>query len=198
MLSSFVKGFGTMASLFPGGMLKNATHVSRKSCIIQPIRRRLRHSWSDSTFVCHMHQAFSQRSVGVTSEAETRIQNTVARVFFLSCLFSLKAYCVYEDTSKDGVIGHKVVCVFNHSRPFKMAKKKKLSLTFPRSMSTVRALRQRTHIAKWVLFHCWLHFNGLKSLVFKPQFLKTCANDKFSWPHNTAASRKLVTAISTG
>ncbi len=47
------------------------THVSRKSCIIQPIRWRLRHSWSVSRWVCHMHQTFSQRSVGVTSEAET-------------------------------------------------------------------------------------------------------------------------------
>ncbi len=32
------------------------THVFRKSCIIKPIRRRLRNSWSVSTFVYHMHQ----------------------------------------------------------------------------------------------------------------------------------------------
>ncbi len=48
-------------------------HVSWKSCIIQSIRGRLWNSWSVSTFVCHMHQKFSQWSVGVvTSEAETR------------------------------------------------------------------------------------------------------------------------------
>ncbi len=46
-------------SLFSGRTLKNATHVSRKSCIIRPIRWRLRNSWSVSTFVCHMHQTFS-------------------------------------------------------------------------------------------------------------------------------------------
>ncbi len=45
------------------------THVSRKSCIIQQIRGRLRNSWRVSTFVFHMHQTFSQRSRGVTSEA---------------------------------------------------------------------------------------------------------------------------------
>ncbi len=38
------------------------THISQKSCIIQPIRWWLRNSWSVSTFVCHMHQMFSQRS----------------------------------------------------------------------------------------------------------------------------------------
>ncbi len=47
-------------------------HVSRKSCRIQPIRGRLRHSWSVSRWVSHMHQMFSQRSVGVTSEAEAK------------------------------------------------------------------------------------------------------------------------------
>ncbi len=52
------------------------THVSRKSCRIQSIWWRLRNSWSVSTFVCHMHQTFSQRSVDVTSEAETMLRVT--------------------------------------------------------------------------------------------------------------------------
>jgi len=38
-------------------------------------------------------------------------------------------------------------------------------------------LRQRLHM-KWVPLRCLLCFNGLKSLVFKPQSLKTHANDK--------------------
>ncbi len=49
----------------------------RDTHVIQPIRWRLRNSWSVSTFVCHMHQTFSLRSVGVTSEAETRATMTV-------------------------------------------------------------------------------------------------------------------------
>ncbi len=48
---------------------KSDTCVSRKSGLIQPVRWRLRHSWSVSRKVCHMHQTFSQCSVGVTSEA---------------------------------------------------------------------------------------------------------------------------------
>ncbi len=68
------------------------THVSRKSCIIQPIRRRLRHSWSVSRKVCHMHQTFSQRSVGVKSEAETSLHSMHPRyqehIRALSCVLS--------------------------------------------------------------------------------------------------------------
>ncbi len=47
---------------------KRDTRVSRKSGLIQPVRWRLRHSWSVPRKVCHMHQTFSQQSVGMTSE----------------------------------------------------------------------------------------------------------------------------------
>ncbi len=35
-----------------------------------------------------------------------------------------------------------------------------------------KSLRHCAHIAKWVLFRCWLRFNGLKSLVLKIAMLK--------------------------
>ncbi len=57
------------------------------------------------------------------------------------------------------------------------------------------SLSDSVHIAKWVLFRCWLDFNGLKSLVFKPQCLKTCENYTFLWPRSTATSRERVTAM---
>ncbi len=73
-----MRGFGITASLFPERMLKNATRT-RKSCIIiQPIRWRLQNSFSVSNFVCHMHQTFSQRSVGVTSKAPFTLQVTLS------------------------------------------------------------------------------------------------------------------------
>jgi len=64
-ISSSIRDFGITAALFPGGLFKNATKVSRKSWIIQPIRLRLQSSWSVSHFVCQIHQTFSQCSVGV-------------------------------------------------------------------------------------------------------------------------------------
>ncbi len=71
------------------------THVSRKSCIIQPIRRRLRHYWSVSRYVYHMHQTFSQRFVGVTSEAETNI----GRTHYLNISFA-KTYFLFASGNK--------------------------------------------------------------------------------------------------
>ncbi len=60
-----------MASLFPDGTLKYATCTSTRNSV--------EFNQSDDDFktlevfpVCRMHQTFSQRSVGVTSEAETR------------------------------------------------------------------------------------------------------------------------------
>ncbi len=47
---------------------------------IQPIQWRLWNSWSVSTFVCHMHQTFSQRSVGMMSEAETTLSLSRSRL----------------------------------------------------------------------------------------------------------------------
>ncbi len=47
------------------------THISQKSCKILPIPRLCRISWSVSNFVWHMHQTFSQQSLGMTSEAES-------------------------------------------------------------------------------------------------------------------------------
>lgn len=44
-----------------------------------------------------------------------------------------------------------------------------------------QSIRQHAHIAKLVLFHCWLRFNGLKYFFFKQQCLKMCANNTFSW-----------------
>ncbi len=90
--------------LWSQNVKEHDTHVSRKSCIIQPIQWRLQNSWSVSTFVCHMHQTFSQT-------------------------FSLKTYCVYEDTSKYGFVGYKEVRVFNSSRPYKVAKKTQFNIT---------------------------------------------------------------------
>ncbi len=56
---------------FTWNIKEHYTHVSQKSCIIQPIRWRLRNSWSVSIFVCRRHQMFSKRSMDVMSEAET-------------------------------------------------------------------------------------------------------------------------------
>ncbi len=53
------------------------------------------------------------------------------------------------------------------------------------------------HIAECVLFCCWLHFNGLKSLVFKPECLKSHADFTFAWPRGTAMSHAQVTVIET-
>ncbi len=47
------------------------THVSRKSCIIQPIRWWLRNSWSVSTFMCRMNNLANCPGCDVTSEAKT-------------------------------------------------------------------------------------------------------------------------------
>ncbi len=60
-----------------------------------------------------------------------------------------------------------------------------------------QSLRQRVDIAKWVLFCCWLHFSGLRSLVYKRQRLKTCANVTFLWPRSTTMSCEHVTTIET-
>ncbi len=64
---------------------KRDTRVSRKSGLIQPVRWWLRHSWSVSRKVCHMHQTFSQRSVGVTSEADTN--SDLAQVPSIVCVY---------------------------------------------------------------------------------------------------------------
>ncbi len=50
-------------------------------------------------------------------------------------------------------------------------------------------------LEEYVLFRYWLCFNVLKSLVFNPQYIKTCANIKVSWPHRTATLRERVTMI---
>lgn len=47
--------------------------------------------------------------------------------------------------------------------------------------------------AKWVLFSCLLHVNGLKSLVSILQYLKTHASDKLLWWRSLNQSK-----ISTG
>ncbi len=64
------------------------THVSLKSCIIQPIRWRLRHYWRVFKKVCHMPQTFSQRSVGGMSEAETKSQSCSDNTLYLIQLSS--------------------------------------------------------------------------------------------------------------
>ncbi len=86
------------------------THVSRKSCRIQSIWWRLRNSWSVSTFVCHMHQTFSQRSVDVTSEAETmlRVTESARKPWLLMLnIYDQKSWCVGGTQRTPHTIGAK-------------------------------------------------------------------------------------------
>ncbi len=72
---------------------RNTHTPSRKFCRIQPIRWWLQNSWSVSNFVCHMHQMFSQLSVGVTAEAETTCHMKDQHMPFLkSCVWALTVY----------------------------------------------------------------------------------------------------------
>ncbi len=104
---------------------------------------------------------------------------------FSAVCFHLRAKLLYlRGCLQRGAFWHIQVCVFSQFNT--------LVLCEHRLHMPLRNSQMRTYtVAKWVLFCCLLHLNGLKSLVFKPRCLKTHAND------STAMSCEHVTAIET-
>ncbi len=80
-----MRGFGTTASLFQGGTLKNATHASPGNSV--------EFNQSDDEFetpevfliLCAICMTFSQQSVGMTPEAETMHLTMTSTLATLYC-----------------------------------------------------------------------------------------------------------------